>query len=76
LIDLTPFRYLLTHPFTPLSLKGVLEGLCPSLTHTPPSLIKGRGPGGFPEKSKIFLGAEGDRSPINLSLQVKINTVF
>jgi len=41
-IDLTPFF--------PLSLKGegeeiFREGLCPSLTYTPPSLIRGRGQG-------------------------------
>jgi hypothetical protein len=33
----------------------------PLLNIIPPSLNKGRGSGGFPEKSMIFLGAEGDR---------------
>jgi len=45
----------------------ILErGFAPLLPTLPPSLNKGRGSGGFPEKSMIFLGAEGDRLLNNL----------
>jgi len=50
-VIITLFIFNLT-PFIALSLKGdggrdFREGLCPSLTCIPPSLIKGRGSGGW-----------------------------
>jgi len=44
------------------------RGEAPLLPTLPLPLLKGRGSGGFPEKSMIFLGAEGDRLLNNLIL--------
>jgi hypothetical protein len=56
-INLTPFIPLSMIWICIPSMRGkvfIEEGLAPLSYLSPPSLIKGRGSGGFPEKSRFF----------------------